>query len=312
MVCIITDQSTTGTRWKVVAANASLLCIVSMWGSLIPVTGQAATAATVAKVGGKCTKLTAKSGDLVCLKKAGKLVWSRSVTTTTSKAAPTTTSKAAPTTTSKAAVAPLAPSSGSSAAPPTVVAGAGGAAAVAATPAPAETGIEGTWKATARSAVGYRVKEVLIGQSTEGVGRTNAVTGTLLIAGTKVTDVELTADMAKLKSDSDRRDGQVHTRILETAKFPTARLKLTAPIDFGTVPADGKELTAKASSSLTVRGVTKQITFDVLARRKDESIQVSGVIPFLLADFGIPDPSVADLVTTEQKGLLEFLVVFER
>ena len=209
-------------------------------------------------------------------------------------------------------MAPLAPSSGSSAAPPTVVAGAGGAAAVAATPAPAETGIEGTWKATARSAVGYRVKEVLIGQSSEGVGRTNAVTGTLLIAGTKVTDVELTVDMTKLKSDSDRRDGQVHTRILETAKFPTARLKLTAPIDFGTVPADGKELTAKASSSLTVRGVTKQITFDVLARRKDESIQVSGVIPFVLADFGIPDPSVADLVTTEQKGLLEFLVVFER
>ncbi len=305
MTRTITDQSTTGTRWKGVAVNASLLCIVSIWGSLIPVTGQAATAATVAKVGGKCTRLTAKSGDLVCLKKAGRLVWSR--------AAPTTATRAPATTTTKAAVVPIASSSASSAAPTTVAARAGSAAAVeTATSAPASTGIEGTWKATARSVVGYRVKEVLIGQSSEGVGRTNAVTGTLVIAGTKVTDVELTADMTKLKSDSDRRDGQVHTRILETAKFPAAKLKLTAPIDFGSVPADGKELTAKASSSLTVRGVTKQITFDVVARRKDESIQVSGLIPFLLADFGIPDPSVADIVTTEQKGLLEFLVIFER
>ena len=250
-----------------------------------------AGAATAAKVGAKCTKLNAKSGDLVCQKKLGKLVWARAtVTTTTVKAtagAPAATSAAGSAQTTTTA----APGASSEAAP---------------------AGIEGNWKPSAKSLVGYRVKEVLVGQSTEGVGRTNAVTGKMVIAGTKVTSVELIADLTKLESDSNRRDGQVQTRILDTAKFPTATLKLASPIDFGSVPGDKEEVTSKATVALTVRGVTKQISFDLLARRNGNAIEVNGSIPFVMSDFGIPDPSIADLVTTEQKGLLEFLVVFER
>jgi polyisoprenoid-binding protein YceI len=250
-----------------------------------------AHAAAAAKVGGKCTKVNAKSGSLVCVKKLGKLVWSRVTPTTTKATASSSGSSGA---------------AGSSGATTTVAAS--GAAPSAAAPA----GIEGTWTPTAKSLVGYRVKEVLVGQSTEGVGRTSAVTGKMVIAGTKVTSVDLTADLTKLESDSNRRDGQVQNRILETAKFPTATLKLTAPIDFSTVPGDKVEITAKASASLTVHGVTKTVSFDVVARRNGAAIEVNGSIPFVMTDFNIPDPSVADLVTTEQKGLLEFLVVFER
>lgn len=250
-----------------------------------------AQAATVAKVGGKCTKVNVKSGDLVCVKKLGKLVWSR----------------VAPTTTKPSASSSGASGSAASVATTTVAAASGGG-----STAPAPAGIEGTWKPTAKSLVGYRVKEVLIGQSTEGVGRTSAVTGKMVIAGTKVTSVELIADLTKLESDQSRRDAQVQNRILETAKFPTATLKLTAPIDFSTVPGDKEEVTAKASATLTVHGVTKQISFDLVARRNGAAIEVNGAIPFVMSDYNIADPSVADVVTTEQKGLLEFLVVFER
>ena len=41
--------------------------------------------------------------------------------------------------------------------------------------------IDGDWKVAADSIVGYRVKETIIGQKTEGVGRTSAVTGSLTI-----------------------------------------------------------------------------------------------------------------------------------
>ena len=249
-----------------------------------------ANAATTAKVGGKCTKLNATSGTLVCTKKAGKLVWSRASVTTTTVApgvakTSSTVAKETPSTT---------------------------AVGVAATPKATQPGIEGTWRATSKSEVGYRVKEVLIGQSTEGVGRTNAVTGTMTIAGTKVNAVELVVDVTKLKSDSDRRDGQVQNRILDTAKFPTATLKLASPIDFGSDPADKQEVKEKATVALTVRGVTKNITFDLIARKNGAAIEVNGAIPFSMSDFGIPDPSIVDLVKTEQNGLLEFLVVFER
>ena len=51
------------------------------------------------------------------------------------------------------------------------------------TPTP-DVGITGTWLATSESTVGYRVKEVLGGVDTEGVGRTNQVNGSLTIQDT--------------------------------------------------------------------------------------------------------------------------------
>ena len=72
----------------------------------------------------------------------------------------------------------------------TTAATAGGAAATTTPAAPsgaASSGsIDGAWSASDQSLLGYRVKEVLFGQSTEGVGRTNAVTGSLSIAGSTV------------------------------------------------------------------------------------------------------------------------------
>ena len=88
-------------------------------------------------------------------------------------------------------------------------------------------------KVTNASQVGYRVTEDLIGglANNVAVGRTNAVTGTVTVAGTKVTAAEATADLTKLTSDQSRRDGQVQDRILSTRTFPTATFKLSSPIE---------------------------------------------------------------------------------
>ena len=67
-----------------------------------------------------------------------------------------------------------------------------------------QTGIDGTWKAVDTSQVGYRVKETLFGQSTEAVGRTNSVTGSLAINGTSVNEGEFTVDMTSVQSDSSQ------------------------------------------------------------------------------------------------------------
>ncbi len=177
---------------------------------------------------------------------------------------------------------------------------------------PAAAGFDGVWKPTAESKVGYRAKEVLFGQKTEGVGQTNAVTGTMTIAGTKVSAVELVADLTKLASSESRRDGQVQGRILETAKYPTAKLKLLKPIDLGKTPADGVELAQKGSVELTVKDVTKTVPIDVSARRKGATIEVAGSIPMVWAEWGIADPSFGGQIVVEPNGLMEFLVVFAK
>ena len=172
--------------------------------------------------------------------------------------------------------------------------------------------LDGVWKPTVESKVGYRAKEVLFGQKAEGSGQTNAVTGSMTIAGTSVSAVNLTADLTKLKSDESRRDAQVQGRILQTAEFPNATLKLAKPINFGKVPAEGVAITQKGSVELTLKGVTKTVDVSVSARVKAGKVELAGSIPLTWADWGIDDPSFVGQITVEPNGLMEFLVVFAK
>ncbi len=172
--------------------------------------------------------------------------------------------------------------------------------------------LDGVWKPTAESKVGYRAKEVLFGQKDEAAGQTNAVTGTMTITGTDVKAVSLTADLTKLKSDQSRRDGQVQNRILETAKFPTATLKLLKPISFGKAPAEGVVVKQKGSVEMTMHGVTKTVDVAVEARLKAGKIEVAGSLPLTWSDWKIADPGFAGQISVEPKGLMEFVVVFAK
>lgn len=178
------------------------------------------------------------------------------------------------------------------------------------TGAPAD-GVDGVWNITDESTLGYRVSEVLGGVDTEGAGRTNQVTGTLTIEGTSATAAEFTVDMASVTSDESRRDGQFRTRIMSTDEFPTSTFVLTAPIDFGGVPAEGESITATATGDLTLRGVTNSVTFEVTAQLSGGKIGVLGSIPIAFSDYEIPDPSNG-FATVKDNGLLEFVLVFEQ
>ena len=69
--------------------------------------------------------------------------------------------------------------------------------------------LAGTWTVGTGSTAGYRVDEVLFGQSTTAVGRTKAVTGSMTIAGTTVTTATFTVDMTTITSDKSQRDRPV-------------------------------------------------------------------------------------------------------
>ncbi|MDQ6797551.1 MAG: YceI family protein [Actinomycetota bacterium] len=180
-----------------------------------------------------------------------------------------------------------------------------------ATSAPA-TGAKtaGSWRPTGASVVGYRIKETLFGQSAEAAGRTNAVTGSMVIDGPSVASVDLVVDMKTVKSDRSQRDGQFQGRIMNTAKFPTATFKLTQPLVLSSVPTDNSVVSAQATGDLALHGVTKKVTFDLKAQRDGANIKVNGSIPIVFADFQISNPSGGP-ATTEDHGILEFLVVFE-
>ena len=170
---------------------------------------------------------------------------------------------------------------------------------------------DGEWAVVADSVVGYRVKEILFGQDTEGVGRTSAVTGSLVIANNEVTSAEFSVDMTSLKSDSSRRDRQVNDRILDTANYPTATFALNELIALTPEALAGSDLTVNTTGTLTLRGVTNSVPVTLVARLVDNVIEVNGTIKIVFAEWQIPDPSISAIVV-EDRGLLEFLIRFSR
>jgi polyisoprenoid-binding protein YceI len=172
-------------------------------------------------------------------------------------------------------------------------------------------GADGTYTVTTGSQVGYRVVEVLFGQDTEGVGRTSAVTGSVVVAGTRVTSAEFEVDMTTVESDESRRDGQFSGRIMETSKFPTATFTLTQPIELSSIPADGTTITASAQGDLTLHGVTRNVTIPLEAKKTGSTIVISGSTDVVFADYDIDNPSTSG-ITTQDHGLLEFLIVAAR
>lgn len=176
---------------------------------------------------------------------------------------------------------------------------------------PGAEGFDGNWVAVDSSAFGYRVDEVLAGVNVTAVGRSNEIDATLSIDGTTATAVDVEVQVDSIVSDDSRRDGQFRGRIMNTAEFPTATFTITEPIEFGSIPDGDATVTATATGELTLRGVTNPVTFDVTAQTTDGRIGVLGSIPVVFADYGIDNPSNG-IVTTEDHGLVEFILVFDR
>ena len=172
-------------------------------------------------------------------------------------------------------------------------------------------GIDGQWSIATGSVVGYRVKEILLGQDSEGVGRSNSVSGSLALRDNQVDTAEFAVEITTIRSDSSRRDSQFTGRIMDATTFPTASFKLSAPISLDSEISVGTPIQVQATGDLTLRGVTKSVTFPIDAQYDGSTIQVAGSIDVVFADWGIPNPSNA-VVTTQEHGLLEFLLTFTR
>ena len=170
--------------------------------------------------------------------------------------------------------------------------------------------LDGLWAPTAESEFGYRVEEVLAGVNTTAVGRSNEIDGSLTIDGITA-EIDATVQVASITSDDSRRDGQFRGRIMDADSFPTATFSTTQPIEFGEIPSDGEQISAPVTGELTLKGVTQPVSFEVTAQRNGSRIGVLGSIPVLFSDYGIENPSFGP-VSTEDDGLVEFVLVFEQ
>lgn len=168
--------------------------------------------------------------------------------------------------------------------------------------------IDGTWNVGSGSIAGYRVQEVLLGQSATAVGRTKEIWGSLTIEGTTVTQGSFTVNMASVVSDQSQRNARFDSTIMDVSQYPTATLTLSSPIDLGQVPASGVTRHYNAVGDLEMHGVTKSVAFSVSAERIGADIDVLADLSIPFSEWNIANPSIGGFVTTANVGTLEVLL----
>lgn len=130
---------------------------------------------------------------------------------------------------------------------------------------------------------------------------------TLLPNGTFASSSKIVVDLTALASDSRQRDNFIKNDTLGTRQFPEATFVptkaegLTLPL-----PASG-DLAFKLTGQMTIRGVTKDVTFDVKATRSGADLtSTAHVAPALqFGTFGMTQPRVFSVLSIKDEIRLE-------
>lgn len=165
--------------------------------------------------------------------------------------------------------------------------------------------VEGT---TAR----YSVREQLAGISfpSDAVGTTQSVAGIVVINPDGSIDTEhskLSVDLRSIKSDQPMRDGYVQKLTLETEKFPSLEfvpkraVGLPAPLPAGMQAQAGFQLIG----DMTLHGVTKEVTWNVVATFGNDMVGGRATTSFEFATFNLAKPTLARLLSVDDKIALE-------
>ena len=177
-----------------------------------------------------------------------------------------------------------------------------------------EGDLTGVWTLSDRgeSFAGYRVREELatIGATT-AAGRTSAISAALEFDGSAITAVDVEVDMTQLQSDQSRRDGALRQQAIETNTYPTASFVLTKPIPLDAVPAEGETISVTAFGDLTLHGVTRQVEIPLEGQLTDGLVVVIASIEIVFADYDIEKPRAGIVISVEDRGIMEFQLVFE-
>jgi polyisoprenoid-binding protein YceI len=164
--------------------------------------------------------------------------------------------------------------------------------------------------ASSGNEVRYRVREQLAGFDlpNDAVGKSVQVTGAIAIddAGRLVSEESRFAvDASTFVSDRDRRDNYVRGRLLQASEYPTIAFIPTALKGVTLPPARGTyEL--DLVGDLTVRGVTRPITWRVAAKVAGEEVTGSATTKFVFTDFSIEKPRVRSVLSVADTIALEY------
>ncbi|MRR31955.1 YceI family protein [bacterium] len=165
------------------------------------------------------------------------------------------------------------------------------------------------------SKVTYEVGETFFNQNNRfnlAVGVTQTLSGSVFgdLSNPPVSSIgPIQVDISKFTSDSNRRDNAIRGEWLESTRFPVATFVSTSIEGLPPSYVEGQDYALKVTGDLTVREVTRSVTFDVITRLKGDTLSGSATTTILLSDFSIGPISIAGILKTEDEAkiTLEFV-----
>jgi polyisoprenoid-binding protein YceI len=147
-----------------------------------------------------------------------------------------------------------------------------------------------------QSTAQYVVEETLQGLRTTTVGKsTTGVTGDLYLTRQGLASSPASSfkvDLRTIQSDENRRDDYVSSSTLQTNRFPFAEFVIQSVTGFPANYVEGTQVELTLSGNLTIHGVTRPMTWKVLARQQGGSLGATADTDFKMSDFGIRPPDV--------------------
>lgn len=159
------------------------------------------------------------------------------------------------------------------------------------------------------SEVRFSLDELLRGEPTTVIGKTDQVAGEILVdfnaPGSSQVGVIL-VNARTLVTDNDFRNRAINNEILDTGKYEFITFTPTGILGFPEAPQLGEALSFQIVGQLTIRDVTNEITFDVMATAESET-RLSGYASATISrtDYGLEIPEVPSVANVEEEVLLE-------
>jgi polyisoprenoid-binding protein YceI len=164
------------------------------------------------------------------------------------------------------------------------------------------------------SKASYIAQKTLLKNNTglEVVGTTGGVSGEIVLdtanpSNTKVG--EISVDLLGLVSDNDKRDGDLKTKWLESAKFPTAKFVNIKIEGLPTSYKVGDELKFKMMGDLTIHETTKPTAFDVSAKFDGSMLTGEASTVVKISDFGFEAPSAVGIMSVADEIGVKLAIV---
>jgi polyisoprenoid-binding protein YceI len=168
------------------------------------------------------------------------------------------------------------------------------------------------------STVTYEVGEVFLNQNNAfnlAVGTTSEVNGEIFVDRANPQNSSLgpiAVDISQFTSDSQRRDNAIRERFLESTQFPIA---IFNPTEIQGLPGsyqEGEPISFQVTGDLTVRGVSRPVTFDVTLVGEGNTMTGEATSMILMSDFGVGPISIAGILNTEDEVNVKFTFVAQQ